>query len=164
MSEIHLGIGYLGRRLLALAIDGGLALALTQVPAVGAALSVGFFLTRDLSPGRLLRLRSLRDRSPGKALMGLRLVSTRETGRISLRDSILRSMPLLLGVLLGVVFSPFVSMPEMGFGPALLRGPEILLVLLLGAIPVAGESLTMIKSPERRRWGDRAAGTRVTVG
>lgn len=157
-----MGTGYLFRRFLGLLIDGGLALALTQIPGAGAALAVGFFLSRDWLPGKIIRVPGLRGRSPGKALMGLQVLAGEEgTGEITLRSSMMRSLPLLLGVLFGVVISPVFSAFEIGFAQGLVRGPDLLMIAILGVIPLLGESWALLRDPRRRRWGDGVAQTWV---
>ncbi len=151
------------RRFLALLVDAVVGGAIFFIPGFGGPLSLVWILTRDALPFAVTRSESLRNRSLGKRLLGIRL-ATDAGGGVTVRVSIRRNMPLVLGLLLAVAISPLFAMLDLGVGHALLAGPMALVVLLTGLVTVLGETIMAVRDDRGRRWGDRFAGTQVVEG
>ncbi len=134
-----------GRRIIAAAIDGGVAMLLALLhPAVGGILAAAFMLLRDG-----LNIPSMSYQSPGKRAVGIQAV--RVDGRpMDPATSIQRNLPLAI-VYFGGLFALF---PIVGkfLAP---------LLALSGAGLGILELVLVLTDPDGKRLGDRLAATMV---
>ncbi len=151
------------RRLVAGLLDGAVALAASFIPGVGGVVALAYMLLRDSVFYRLIRKEIFRNRSVGKLLVGIRVVTDGE-GPVDFRTSMKRNMSLVVGALFGVLVSPLTGVVDLGFGQALLAGPAGAVVVITGLLPLAGEAYLLFRDSEGRRWGDHFAKTRVIRG
>jgi uncharacterized RDD family membrane protein YckC len=155
------------KRLIAAAIDGGIAIALFIVAwilgviagmishwlwslmiLVGAAAQLAYLLGRDILAG---------DRSFGKKAQDIRVVTT--TGApLTLTDSIKRNAILAIGSAVYVIWALLSFIPFL----ACLVTPLLALGSLAGVIAVIIEVIKVIQDPAGVRLGDQFASTRVT--
>ncbi len=134
----------LGKRFIAVIIDGAIAAAVGLIPVVGGIIGIVYILTRDGFEYDFMKYRSI-----GKQLMKLRPVIV-DGGQMSIMISVRRNWTLMFGSLAqGLIFIPIIGwllIPIVGIVGAILGIVEIVLVLT---------------NDEGRRWGDRLAGTKV---
>lgn len=135
------GTSALGRRFVAVFIDGTIAFVLTLFPYVGGVGATVYWLCRDGVGFDFMDRRSI-----GKTVMRLRPV--RIDGReMDINASVRRNWMLAVGA------TPWI----IGY-----IGIEVfLLVLFLGIVLAIVEGLRVILRADRRRFGDKLAGTRV---
>lgn len=133
-----------GRRALALVIDGAVASILGIIPSVGWLLGGAYILVRDG-----LDFDYLRGRSLGKTLMKLKPV--RLDGQpMDIMTSVKRNWMFASGL----IISALALIPIFGW---------LLIPFVLIAWPVIGiiEILRVLNDSRGRRWGDQLAGTEV---
>ena len=128
----------LGKRFVAILIDGILAGLIGLIPVVGGLVGAAYMLLRDGFDFDFMKKRSL-----GKKLMKLRpvLVDGGEVDlAVSVKRNVIFAVPLVLMIIpvLGWVLAPIVS-------------------LAVGIIEV----VLVLSDEEGRRWGDKFAGTKV---
>jgi uncharacterized RDD family membrane protein YckC len=134
----------LGKRFLALLIDGVIAAIVSRIPWIGGILAALYILFRDGFDVEFMDHRSI-----GKRIMRLRPV-TDDGSPVTLRVSAARNWPLVVTSLAIVLL----LIPLLGW---LL----IPLAWVAGVILLLIEGFLTITDEGGRRWGDRLAGTRV---
>lgn len=133
-----------GKRAIAAIIDGAIAGAVGLVPVVGGIVGALYILLRDGFEYDFMDGRSI-----GKKLMKLRPVRL-DGGKMDLPTSARRNWPIALGSLASVLF----ILPIVGW---LLYIPVLILAIVLGIV----EIVSVLTSPDGRRWGDKLAKTKV---
>ena len=128
----------LGKRFVAILIDGILAGLIGLIPVIGGLVGAAYMLLRDGFDFDFMKKRSL-----GKKLMKLRpvLVDGGEVDlAVSVKRNVIFAVPLVLMIIpvLGWILAPIVS-------------------LAVGIIEV----VLVLSDEEGRRWGDKFAGTKV---
>jgi uncharacterized RDD family membrane protein YckC len=134
----------LGKRFIAMLIDGLLAGVVSLIPVIGGIIGAAYILVRDG-----LELDFMDRRSLGKKLIKLRPV--RLDGQpMDMEHSLKRNIPLAIGA----VGSIFWIIPVLGWIVAIALG-------LIGLIVALVEAIMVLTDPEGRRMGDKFAGTKV---
>jgi uncharacterized RDD family membrane protein YckC len=156
------------KRLIAAAIDGGIAIALAigiaivgaifarviapmlgaLVGILGQAVLLGYILLRDIIGG---------DRSLGKKTQEIRVVTT-NGAPVTAMDSIKRNAIFAIGSALGLIWAMAGLLPLL----ACLLTPLMLLGSLISLVAVIVEIVKVIQDPAGVRFGDQFASTRVT--
>jgi uncharacterized RDD family membrane protein YckC len=124
------------RRVAAFVVDGLIAAALATIPVVGVLAAALYILGRD---------GLMRGRSPGKRLLGLRVIKTPSRSEADYVDSVKRNAIFVL--------------------PDVLMAVPVLSATLAASVSVAVlavELVFLLTDPAGMRLGDRFAGTRVT--
>jgi hypothetical protein len=156
------------KRLIAAAIDGGIAIALAigiaivgaifgrviapmlgaLVGILGQAVLLGYILLRDIISG---------DRSLGKKTQEIRVVTTSGVP-VTAMDSIKRNAIFAIGSALGLIWAMAGLLPFL----ACLLTPLMLLGSFISLVAVIVEIVKIIQDPAGVRFGDQIASTRVT--
>jgi uncharacterized RDD family membrane protein YckC len=132
------------KRAIAAIIDGAIAGAVGLVPLVGGIVGALYILLRDGFDYEFMDGRSV-----GKKLMKLRPVRL-DGAKMDLSTSARRNWPIALGSLASVLF----ILPVIGW---ILYIPVLILAIVLGIV----EIVSVLTSPDGRRWGDKLANTKV---
>ena len=134
----------LSKRLLAALLDGALCALVSMVPVLGGLVGAVYVAVRDGLDVEFMKRRSI-----GKQVMKVRAV--RLDGQpMDLATSVKRNVPFMVG-LIGL---PFLVIPVLGWGIAMLLGLAQLVISII-------EIVLVLTDPEGRRLGDRFAGTKV---
>jgi len=134
----------LSKRLLAALIDGALCAVVSLVPVLGGLVGAVYVVVRDGLDVEFMKRRSI-----GKQVMKVRPV--RLDGQpMDLATSVKRNFPFMVG-LIGL---PFLVIPIIGWGIAMLLGVIQLAISII-------EVVLVLTDPEGRRMGDKFAGTKV---
>jgi len=158
------------KRLVAAAIDAGIAMALIVVVSVVAGLSafvaewfsglmfmlgyvvvLGYVLLRDTLAG---------GRSFGKKIQQIRVVNT-YGAPIALLDSVKRNAIFGVGFLALILWSFFQMLPVIGCIASCVGWPLVVLATLASLGAVVVEILKVLQDPQGVRLGDQLANTRV---
>ncbi|MDI6895240.1 MAG: RDD family protein [Bacillota bacterium] len=131
------------RRFLAALVDGIIAGIPGFIPVVGALVGAAYTLTKDALVYEITRDAQWKNRSIGKKLLGLEVVSL-GGGDIDLVGSARRNITLAAGSLLAVI-------PVVGWAAGAVVGG------ILGIL----ETVLVLVDPQGRRMGDRLANTQV---
>ncbi len=166
------------KRLVAAAIDGGIAIALAIVVVIGsavlgfvtgrmgavgayvpriiyflgAAVMTAYVLGRDVLAG---------DRSFGKKIQGIRVVTGGNP--ISVMESVKRNLIFGVGAILGLLSATFQLVPCLGTAVACLLWPLQILAGLATFVAVIIEVVKITQDPDGIRLGDQFANTRVVL-
>ena len=136
----------LGKRFIAVIIDGAIAAAVGLIPVVGGIIGIVYILTRDGFEYDFMKYRSI-----GKQLMKLRPVIV-DGGQMSIMTSVRRNWTLVFGSLAQVlIFIPIIGwllIPIVGIVGAILGIVEIVLVL-------TNDEGRPLGRPPGRHQGDR---------
>ena len=133
-----------GKRAIALIIDGVIAGVVGIIPIIGGLVGVAYILVRDG-----LEYEFMDHRSIGKKLMKLRPVRL-DGGKVDIETSIKRNWMFALGVVIQI----FMYIP-------IFRWLLIPLLSLAAAVIGIMEIVFVLKDAEGRRWGDQLANTKV---
>jgi hypothetical protein len=156
------------KRLIAAAIDAGIAIALAVAIAIfaaiigrvimpmlgafvnilGQAVLLGYILLRDIVSG---------DRSLGKKTQEIKVVLT-SGGPITAMDSVKRNAILAIGSALGLIWAVAGLVPFLGC----LLTPLMILGSIISLVAVIIEVVKIFQDPAGVRLGDQFASTRVT--
>ena len=131
------------KRFLAALIDGIIASLLIYIPVLGAIVSTVYLLTKDAIAFEITKNTDFKNRSIGKKIMGLEVVSL-EGKDIDWTISVKRNLPIAIGSAFGIV-------PIIGW----IIGSIVGLVLMVVEIVLA------VTDNDGRRLGDRWANTQV---
>lgn len=131
------------KRFIALLIDNIIASLLIYIPVLGALVSTVYLLTKDAIAFEITKKPDFKNRSVGKKIMGLEVVSF-DGADIDWTISVKRNLPLAIG-------SAFAIVPIIGW---VLGG-------IIGCIMVIVEAVLVITDDKGRRLGDRWANTQV---
>lgn len=131
------------KRILAALVDGVIASVVALVPVIGALVGAAYMLTRDALMFEVTKQEEWKNRSLGKKLFNLEVVSE-VGGDINFATSVKRNVPLAIGTLIMII-------PVLGW----VIGPIIALVA--GII----EIVLVLGDAKGKRMGDRWASTRV---
>ncbi len=131
------------KRFLAALIDGIIASLLIYIPILGAIVSTVYLLTKDAIAFEITKNTDFKNRSIGKKIMGLEVVSL-EGKDIDWTISVKRNLPIAIGSAFGIV-------PILGW----IIGSIVGLVLMVVEIVLA------VTDNDGRRLGDRWANTQV---
>lgn len=131
------------RRFLAALVDGIIAGIPGFIPVVGALVGAAYTLTKDALVYEITRDAQWKNRSIGKKLLGLEVVSL-GGGDIDLVGSARRNITLAAGSFLAVI-------PVVGWAAGAVVGG------ILGIL----ETVLVLVDPQGRRMGDRLANTQV---
>ncbi|WP_296970223.1 RDD family protein [Tepidanaerobacter sp. EBM-38] len=131
------------KRFLAALIDGIIASLLIYIPILGAIVSTVYLLTKDAIAFEITKNADFKNRSIGKKIMGLEVVSL-EGKDIDWTISVKRNLPIAIGSAFGIV-------PILGW----IIGSIVGLVLMVVEIVLA------VTDNDGRRLGDRWANTQV---
>jgi len=131
------------KRFIAALIDGIISSILIYIPILGALVGAVYTLTKDVIAYEITKNTDFKNRSIGKKIMGLEVVSL-EAKDLDWAASIKRNLPLAAGSILAIV-------PLMGWA----------LGAIVGAVIGIIECILVITDNEGRRMGDRLADTQV---
>jgi len=131
------------KRFIAALIDGIISSILIYIPILGALVGAVYTLTKDVIAYEITKNTDFKNRSIGKRIMGLEIVSL-EGKDIDWTISIKRNLPLAIGSILAIV-------PVLGWA---LGG-------IVGAVVGIIECVLVLTDNEGRRMGDRLANTQV---
>ena len=135
-----------GQRIVAAAIDGGMAFFIAALPYVGGLIAAAYILVRDGLDVSFMPRQSL-----GKRLLGIQAVG-RDGRPLDLTRSIQRNIPLAVAFVAPV----FAVLPIVG-------GTMALILALCGAVLGIMEIVFVLTDPHVRRLGDKLADTVVVV-
>ncbi|GAQ24122.1 RDD family protein [Tepidanaerobacter syntrophicus] len=131
------------KRFIALLIDDIVASLLVYIPILGALVSAVYLLTKDAIAFEITKNPDFKNRSLGKKVMGLEVVSF-DGSDIDWTISLKRNLPLAIGSAFGIV--PIIGWVVGG---------------IIGFVMVIVEALLVISDDKGRRLGDRWANTQV---
>ncbi|HHV83919.1 MAG TPA: RDD family protein [Tepidanaerobacter syntrophicus] len=131
------------KRFIALLIDDIVASLLIYIPILGALVSAVYLLTKDAIAFEITKNPDFKNRSLGKKVMGLEVVSF-DGSDIDWTISLKRNLPLAIGSAFGIV--PIIGWVVGG---------------IIGFVMVIVEALLVISDDKGRRLGDRWANTQV---
>jgi len=134
----------LGKRAIAAIIDGAIAGAVGLIPVIGGVVGALYILLRDGFDFEFMQGRSV-----GKTLMKLRPVRL-NGAKMDLGTSARRNWTVALGSLATFLL----IVPLLGW---LLYIPVLIAAVVIGII----EIVSVVNSPDGRRWGDKLADTKV---
>jgi len=143
-TEIPEGKAPLGKRALAMLIDGVIGFVFSVIPVIGGLLAAAYFIVRDG-----LEFDFMKHRSLGKKVMGLRPVRL-DGGTVDIETSFRRNWMFGLGGI--TVF--FEWIPLLGLFIAFVVG-------IIGLVIGLYEIYKVLTDSEGRRWGDNLGGTKV---
>ncbi len=131
------------KRFIALLIDDIVASLLVYIPILGALVSAVYLLTKDAIAFEITKNPDFKNRSLGKKVMGLEVVSF-DGSDIDWTISLKRNLPLAIGSAFGIV--PIIGWVVGG---------------IIGFVMVIVEAVLVISDDKGRRLGDRWANTQV---
>ncbi|WP_213950657.1 RDD family protein [Tepidanaerobacter syntrophicus] len=131
------------KRFIALLIDDIVASLLIYIPILGALVSAVYLLTKDAIAFEITKNPDFKNRSLGKKVMGLEVVSF-DGSDIDWTISLKRNLPLAIGSAFGIV--PIIGWVVGG---------------IIGFVMVIVEAVLVISDDKGRRLGDRWANTQV---
>ncbi len=131
------------KRFLAALIDGIIANLLIYIPVLGAIVSTVYLLTKDAVAFEITKKADFKNRSIGKKIMGLEVVSL-EGKDIDWTISVKRNLPIAIGSAFGIV-------PILGWIIGSIVGFALMVV----------EIVLTVTDNDGRRLGDRWANTQV---
>ncbi|WP_213974579.1 RDD family protein [Tepidanaerobacter acetatoxydans] len=131
------------KRFLAALIDGIIANLLIYIPVLGAIVSTVYLLTKDAIAFEITKNADFKNRSIGKKIMGLEVVSL-EGKDIDWTISVKRNLPIAIGSAFGIV-------PILGWIIGSIVGFALMVV----------EIVLTVTDNDGRRLGDRWANTQV---
>ncbi|NLU09906.1 MAG: RDD family protein [Tepidanaerobacter acetatoxydans] len=131
------------KRFLAALIDGIIASLLIYIPILGAIVSTVYLLTKDAIAFEITKNTDFKNRSIGKKIMGLEVVSL-EGKDIDWTISVKRNLPIAIGSAFGIV-------PILGW----------IIGSIVGLVLMVVETVLAVTDNDGRRLGDRWANTQV---
>lgn len=131
------------KRFLAALIDGIIASLLIYIPVLGAIVSTVYLLTKDAVAFEITKKADFKNRSIGKKIMGLEVVSL-EGKDIDWTISVKRNLPIAIGSAFGIV-------PILGWIIGSIVGFALMVV----------EIVLTVTDNDGRRLGDKWANTQV---